>query len=42
MPGGVGKRQQRDRWIDPLAVEVLVALGESDAAERRAGSCCRP
>lgn len=27
----------RDRRIDALAVEVLVAIGERDAAERRAG-----
>ena len=31
------ERQERDRRIDALAVEVLVALGERDAAERRAG-----
>ena len=31
------ERQARDRRIDALAVEVLVALGERDAAERRAG-----
>ena len=31
------ERQGRDRRIDALAVEVLVALGERDAAERRAG-----
>ena len=28
------ERQERDRRIDALAVEVLVALGERDAAER--------
>jgi hypothetical protein len=31
------ERQERDRRIDALAVEVLVAIGERDAAERRAG-----
>jgi hypothetical protein len=31
------ERQERDRRIDALAVGVLVALGERDAAERRAG-----
>lgn len=31
------ERQEWDRRIDALAVEVLVALGERDAAERRAG-----
>jgi hypothetical protein len=31
------ERQERDRRIEALAVGVLVALGERDAAERRAG-----
>ena len=31
------ERLERDRRIDALAVEVRVALGERDAAERRAG-----
>ena len=31
------ERQERNRRIDALAVEVLVALGERDTAERRAG-----
>jgi len=31
------ERQERDRRIDALAVEVLVAIGERDAAERGAG-----
>ncbi len=31
------ERQERDRRIDALAVEVLVAIDERDAAERRAG-----
>jgi hypothetical protein len=31
------ERQARDRRIDALAVEVLIAIGERDAAERRAG-----
>ena len=31
------ERQVRDRRIDALAVEVLIAIGERDAAERRAG-----
>jgi hypothetical protein len=31
-------RQERSRRIDALAVELLVALGERDAAERRAGT----
>jgi hypothetical protein len=30
------ERQERDRRIDALAVEVLVAIGEREAAERRA------
>jgi hypothetical protein len=30
------ERQERDK-IDALAVDVLIALGECDAAERRAG-----
>ena len=32
------ERQERARRIDALAVELLVALGERDAAERRAGT----
>jgi hypothetical protein len=32
-----GHRQEWDRRIDALAVEVLVAIGEREAAERRAG-----
>jgi hypothetical protein len=32
-----GHRQERDRRIDALAVEVLVTIGEREAAERRAG-----
>ena len=32
------ERQERTRRIDALAVELLVALGERDAAERRAGT----
>jgi hypothetical protein len=32
-----GHRQERDRRIDALAVEVLVAIGEREATERRAG-----
>jgi hypothetical protein len=31
------ERLERDRRIDALAVEVLVANGERDAAERHAG-----
>jgi hypothetical protein len=31
------ERQARDRRIDALAVEVLIPIGERDAAERRAG-----
>ena len=31
------ERHARDRRIDALAVEVLIAIGERDAAERRAG-----
>jgi hypothetical protein len=31
------ERQERDRRIDALAVGVLVAIGEREAAERRAG-----
>jgi hypothetical protein len=37
-----GQRQEQVRRLDALAVEVLVALGERDAAERRAVNCCRP
>ena len=32
------ERQERARRIDALAVELLVGLGERDAAERRAGT----
>ena len=31
------QRQERDRRIDGVSVEVLIALDERDAAERRAG-----
>lgn len=31
------ERRERDRRLDALAVDVLVTLGERDAAERRAG-----
>jgi hypothetical protein len=31
------ERQERDRRIDALAVGVLVAIGEREAAERREG-----
>ena len=31
------ERQEQDRRIDALAIEVLVAIDERDAAERRAG-----
>jgi hypothetical protein len=31
------ERQERDRRIDALAAGVLVAIGEREAAERRAG-----
>jgi hypothetical protein len=34
--------QERDRRIDALAVDMLVAIGERDAAQRRARDCCRP
>jgi hypothetical protein len=33
--------QERDRRIDALAGDMLVAIGERDAAQRRAGDCCR-
>jgi hypothetical protein len=35
-----GQRRERQAWdrrIDALAVEVLIAIGDRDAAERRAG-----
>ena len=32
------ERQELDRRIDALAVEVLIVLGERDAAERRRGA----
>jgi hypothetical protein len=33
--------QERDRRIDALAGDMLVAIGERVAAQRRAGDCCR-
>jgi hypothetical protein len=39
------ERADRERWLEGLAVAVLTALGERDAAvrdtERRAGGRCR-
>jgi hypothetical protein len=34
-----GHRQERDRRIDAMAVQVLVALGERDAANGVPGNC---
>ena len=42
LPGRVSAEgQERDRRIDALAGDMIVAIGERVAAQRRAGDCCR-
>jgi hypothetical protein len=36
------ERPEQEGRIDASAIEVLVAIDERNAAERRAGSGCRP